>query len=90
LEYEEWYDYGMSAAKVTISLSPELLDRVDRLVQSRKFRSRSQAIQTAIQEKVDRIQRSRLAHECAKLDPVEEQALAEIGIGSETDLWPPY
>jgi hypothetical protein len=44
------------------------------------FRSRSQAIQNAITEKLERLDRSRLARECAKLSPPEEQAMADEGL----------
>jgi Arc/MetJ-type ribon-helix-helix transcriptional regulator len=70
----------MSVAKVTISIHQYLLKRVDRLVMPRVFSSRSQVIQQAIKEKIARIDRKRLARECAKLDPAEEQALADEGI----------
>jgi hypothetical protein len=34
--------------------------------------------------------RTRLAAECAKLDPDEERALAEGGMGEEAAAWPEY
>lgn len=78
----------MNAAKITVSLDPDLLIRLDRLVQSHVFPSRSQAVQVAVEEKIARLQRTRLAQECAKLDPKEEQALADCGL--EAAEWPPY
>jgi len=80
----------MSAAKITISIDQKLLDRLDTLVQSQVFPSRSQAVQSAVQEKITRLDKTRLAQECAKLDPVEEQALAEEGLAAEVAQWPPY
>ena len=80
----------MNAAKITISLDQDLLQRLDRLVQSRVYPSRSQAVQAAVQEKIARLQKTRLAQECAKLNPVEEQALADLGLASEAAQWPPY
>lgn len=80
----------MNASKITISLDPDLLQRLDRLVQSRVFHSRSQAIQVAVQEKIVRLQKTRLACECAKLDPAEEQAFADMGLAAESEQWPPY
>ena len=67
----------MGRSKVAISLDESTLDRLDRLVQRQVFPSRSQAIQEAVEEKLARLERSRLARECAKLDPVFEKALAE-------------
>lgn len=80
----------MSVAKITISIDERLLDRLDLLVQSRLFTSRSQAVQEAVQEKVARVGKTRLAEECAKLDPAEEQTFAEEGFAAEANLWPPY
>src|SRR3989442_428823 len=48
-------------AKVAITLDVELLDRVDELVARREIRNRSQAIETALAEKMMRAQRTRLA-----------------------------
>lgn len=80
----------MNAAKITITLDQDLLNHVDRLVQSRLFRSRSNAIQSALREQVSRVQRTRLEQECAKLNPVEEQSFADAGLASEAGQWPPY
>jgi metal-responsive CopG/Arc/MetJ family transcriptional regulator len=79
----------MSVAKVTISIDAVLLKRVDRLVKSRQFPSRSQVIQTAVLEKVSRIDKTRLARECSKLDKRTEQAMADERLASEV-AWPEY
>ena len=50
------------------------------MVQARVFASRSQAVQAAVQEKVSRVSKTRPAQECAKLEPAEEQAMAEEGL----------
>jgi metal-responsive CopG/Arc/MetJ family transcriptional regulator len=78
----------MSVAKVTISIDQSLLKRVDRLVRSRVFPDRSHVIQQAIEEKIARIESTRLARECEKLHPAEEQALADEGLAREAALWP--
>jgi len=67
----------MARSKVAISLEESTLDRLDKLVRRAVFPSRSQAIQEAVEEKLARLERSRLARECAKLDPDFERALAE-------------
>jgi hypothetical protein len=41
-----------------------------------------------VTEKLQRIERSRLAQECAKLDPAFEKALAEEGLSEELKEWP--
>jgi metal-responsive CopG/Arc/MetJ family transcriptional regulator len=56
----------MATTKVAISLDSTLLQRTDRLVAERVFPNRSQAVQGAIRDKLDRLARTRLARECAK------------------------
>ncbi len=80
----------MSVAKVTISIESGLLNKVDRLVKERIFSNRSQAVQYAIEEKLSRLDKNRLARECAKLDKAEERSLADMGLASEADEWPEY
>ncbi len=80
----------MSRSKVAISLDESTLDRLDRLVKESVFPSRSQAIQEAVEEKLARLERGRLARECAKLDPSFEKALAEEGLSEELSRWPEY
>jgi metal-responsive CopG/Arc/MetJ family transcriptional regulator len=80
----------MNVAKVTISIESQLLKKVDHLVKERVFHNRSQAFQAAVSEKVSRLDRNRLARECAKLDKQEERAMADLGLASEVDEWPEY
>jgi metal-responsive CopG/Arc/MetJ family transcriptional regulator len=80
----------MARSKVAISLDEATLDRLDRLVKRAVFPNRSRAIQAAVEEKLERIERSRLARECAKLDPAFERALAEEGMTEDSSEWPEY
>jgi metal-responsive CopG/Arc/MetJ family transcriptional regulator len=80
----------MGRSKVAISLDESTLSRLDKLVQKQVFPSRSRAVQQAVQEKLQRLDRSRLARECAKLDPDFERALAEEGLSEELAEWPEY
>lgn len=80
----------MSRAKVAITLDESTLVRVDRLISQRVFPNRSRAIEDAIEEKLQRLERSRLAAECAKLDPEFEKALAEEGMSEDLAAWPEY
>jgi len=79
----------MSTAKIAISIDEELLARLDRLVTEKRFVNRSRAVQEAVKDKLDRLERSRLARECAKLNPEFEQQLADEGLSGE-ELWPEY
>lgn len=80
----------MARAKVAISLDETTLGRLDRLVKAHVFPNRSQAIQEAVEEKLARFDQSRLARECARLDPAFEKALAEEGLSEELAEWPEY
>ena len=80
----------MSRSKVAISLDEQVLDRLDRLVREAAFPNRSKAIEKAIEEKLARLERSRLARECAKLDPKFEKSMAEEGLSEELSGWPEY
>ena len=80
----------MTLTKTAITIDGSLLSKLDRLVQQGEYPSRSKAIQAAVAEKLARMERSRLAVECAKLDPRAEQALAEEGMGTELAEWPEY
>jgi metal-responsive CopG/Arc/MetJ family transcriptional regulator len=80
----------MGRSKVAISLDKSTLNRLDKLVQKRVFPNRSQAIEEAVAEKLARLERSRLAQECAKLDPAFEKGLAEEGLSEDLGEWPEY
>ena len=80
----------MAASKIAITLENDTLKRLDMLVKSKFFPNRSKAIQEAVAEKLTRMEKSRLAQECAKLDPDFEQSLAEEGFTSELEEWPEY
>lgn len=80
----------MAASKIAITLDSNTLKRLDILVKSNLFPNRSKAIQEAVAEKLMRLEKSRLAQECAKLDPDYEQSLAEEGFTSELEEWPEY
>jgi metal-responsive CopG/Arc/MetJ family transcriptional regulator len=80
----------MRAVKIAVTLDPELLARLDQLVKEKHFPNRSRAVQEAIRDKLQRLQRSRLARESAKLDPAYEQAMADEGLTEESEQWPEY
>ena len=80
----------MPTAKIAISIEQGLLDRIDRLVKGKTFPNRSKAIQEFVKEKIDRLDKNRLAVECAKLDPVFEQSLADEGLERDIESWPEY
>ena len=80
----------MAASKIAITIDDRMLKQIDILVKSRFFPNRSKAIQEAVAEKLMRLERSRLAQECAKLDSVFEQSMAEEGFSAEMEEWPDY
>ena len=80
----------MGASKIAITLDKNMVKKLDMLVKSNIFPNRSKAIQEAVVEKLTRMEKSRLAQECEKLDPDFEQTLAEEGFTSELKEWPKY
>jgi metal-responsive CopG/Arc/MetJ family transcriptional regulator len=80
----------MPKTKVAVTLETDLIEQVDSLVRQHRFANRSQAIEAAVAEQLTRLRRTRLADACARLDPAEERALAEEGLGSDLDSWPEY
>jgi metal-responsive CopG/Arc/MetJ family transcriptional regulator len=80
----------MAAAKIAITLDNTLVQKIDRLVRHKVYANRSRAIQDAVAEKIARYDQGRLARECAKLIPSEEQSMAVEGLPSEVKEWPAY
>ena len=80
----------MGTTKIAITLDKEVLHRLDSLVKNHVFPNRSKVIQKAVEEKLKRMEQSRLARECAKLDPAFEKAMAEEGMSEELAKWPEY
>lgn len=80
----------MPKAKIAISLDKQTLERLDSLVRKKAFANRSRAIEAAVEEKLQRLDRVRLAQECSKLDPAYEKELAEEGFSEELSQWPEY
>jgi metal-responsive CopG/Arc/MetJ family transcriptional regulator len=76
--------------KVAVTIDTDLLAELDKMVVDRVFPNRSKAIQAALADKLARMRRTRLAQECAKLDPKAEQVMAQEGIGQESAIWPEY
>ena len=80
----------MPKTKIAIALNPTVLARLDGSVVDGGFPSRSQAVEAAIEEKLERLERTQLARECAKLDPAFEKAMAEEGLNEDLAAWPTY
>ena len=80
----------MPKTKVAVTIDSEVLGELDALIAQQRFPNRSQAIEVAIAEKLERLARTRLAREAAKLDRTEEKTLAEEGMDSELASWPEY
>ena len=80
----------MRKTKLAVTLDSALVNELDRLVSKRRFANRSQAVEVAVAEKLERLAKARLARECAKLDPAEERAMAEEGLAGSRETWPEY
>jgi metal-responsive CopG/Arc/MetJ family transcriptional regulator len=80
----------MPVSKIAITIDDNLLKQLDLMVKLKIYPNRSKAIQEAVADKLKRLERTRLARECAKLDPEYEQNMAEEGFSLEIDEWPAY
>lgn len=80
----------MTRAKIAITIDQVLLEMLDSLVQNKTFNNRSQAINAALQEKLSRIQKTRLELECQKLVMEDERELADMGIEEDFKEWDKY
>jgi metal-responsive CopG/Arc/MetJ family transcriptional regulator len=80
----------MKKSKIAITLDNKTLQRLDGLVADKEFPNRSRAIQDALDDKLERMEKGRLARECAKLDPTYEKALADEGLAADVSEWPEY
>ena len=80
----------MPKTKVALTLDADLVEQVDALVANRRFRNRSQAVEAALADKLQRLAQTRLARESAKLNPREEKRLADEGLADDLTAWPEY
>ncbi len=84
------YYHTMPKDKIAITIERDLLKKLDELVEEQVYPSRSSAIQEAVTEKIVRMEKTRLARECAKLDKRYEQELAEETLAAEPGEWDEY
>jgi Arc/MetJ-type ribon-helix-helix transcriptional regulator len=75
---------------LAVTIDEQIVAEVDSLVRRHVFPNRSRVIELAVREKLDRLSRSRLASQCALLDPSFETSMAEEGMGEELEQWPAY
>jgi metal-responsive CopG/Arc/MetJ family transcriptional regulator len=80
----------MPTAKIAITVSEPILLKLDRLVKEHRYPNRSRAIQEALEEKISKLERNRLAEALQCIDPVDEKQNAEEGMLDEVDTWPTY
>jgi Arc/MetJ-type ribon-helix-helix transcriptional regulator len=72
--------------KIAVTLDHKTVTDLDRWVREGRYPNRSLALQSAVDLLTEREQRNRMARELKKLDRIEEQDLAEEGIGDSS--WP--
>lgn len=84
------YRHTMRKAKVALSLDAEVVRRVDELVGKAAFASRSAAVELALREKLERMERRRLSEELQRLDPELEKRMAEEGTEGDLESWPAW
>ena len=80
----------MKTAKIAISINRQYVKRLDYFVKRKMFKNRSQAIQAAVIQELERLEHNRLAEECAKLDIYAEREMTEEGFSEDVKEWPKY
>ena len=80
----------MSVAKIAISIDDQLLAKLDGFIALNKFKTRSQAIQLAVQNTVDSLDHKRLIDACMQLDMDTERTLADQGLKKDLEEWPEF
>ena len=80
----------MKKTKIAITIDEQFVEDIDRLVNERVFQNCSQAIQEAVEDKLKRLKRTRLAKECTKLNTAFEKTMAEEGLTEDVNQWPEY
>ena len=67
-----------------------MLNRLDAWAQNEHYASRSKTIEQAVGAKLQRLECTRLSHQCALLDADEEQAMADVGLVPDAAAWPAF
>lgn len=80
----------MAKAKIAITVSPLVLNKLDAWVKSEHYASRSEAIEQAVETQLQRLERMRLTAQCALLNVGEEQAMADRGLAADAATWPAF
>ena len=80
----------MPKTKVALTIESRLLEQVDELVERKRFRNRSQAVESALADKLQRLAQTRLARESARLNPRAEKRLADESMIDALESWPEY
>jgi Arc/MetJ-type ribon-helix-helix transcriptional regulator len=81
---------SMNTVRLAVSLEKNVIEQIDLLVKDKHYPSRSQLIRSAVKEKISKLNKSRLATECEKLDSKFEVNLSEESFISEIEEWPEY
>ena len=77
----------MVRKRVSVSLDPRTLRRLDRWVRDGVYPSRSRAIEGALGAAPTAAELRRFARACRDLDPEEEASLAEEWLDGERERW---
>lgn len=80
----------MPRQKIAVTLEPETVREIDRLVKYSGFSNRSRAVEGAIRLATKYERHRKLLRELAKINPDEEIALAEEFAPLLAEIWPEY
>ena len=80
----------MPTKKITITLEENTVDDIDKLVKVNKCKSRSKAIQMAIEEYLKMAEKQKLYAQIDKLNEEEEMNVAEETMEAVNEIWDEY
>jgi len=80
----------MSTRKITITLEANVIEGIDSLVKKNECKSRSKAIQNAVEEYLKKLEKQKLYAEIDKLDRKEEMKVAENAFEAVNEIWEEY
>jgi metal-responsive CopG/Arc/MetJ family transcriptional regulator len=80
----------MSTKKITVTLDESVVEGLDGFVKKHHCKSRSKAVQIAINEFLKKMEKQKMYAEIDKLDREEEIKVAEESLEAVNEIWAEY
>ena len=80
----------MSTKKITVTLQENVVERLDSLVKNHHHKSRSKAVQIAINDYLKNMEKQKMYAQIDKMDLEEEMQVAEESLEAANEIWTEY